>query len=185
MLGSLFTLTLQCCDIWVRVQKGDKREEFYFFPFSDSMRQYLSQAPHSNNPSSKWTALVVAPWKIEPAGTIEHLTSEKGCKHQSEQMQCHFCSACFKNKEKNRTMRVFYTEAFLSQIESKRMYKKFSLKFSRMKNKFIIKKQFVIKNSKQKWSLHDLDFMTHPSILECLFECTLPSLSCESPACFL
>lgn len=94
--------------------KGDRREEFYFFHFSDSVKQYLSQAPHSNNPSSKWTALVVAPWKIEPAGTIEHLPSEKGCKHQSEQMLCHFCSACVKNNEKNRMMRVFYTEAFLS-----------------------------------------------------------------------
>ena len=99
MLGSLFKLTFQCCAIWVRIQKGDRREEFYFFPFSDSVKQYLSQASHSNNPSSKWTALVVAPWKIESAGTIEHLTSEKGCKHQSEQMLCHFCSASIKNSE--------------------------------------------------------------------------------------
>lgn len=113
MLGSLFKLTFQCCAIWVRIQKGDRREEFYFFPFSDSVKQYLSQASHSNITSisfkhlisfsslftSKWTALVVAPWKIEPAGTIEHLTSEKGCKHQSEQMLCHFCSASIKNSE--------------------------------------------------------------------------------------
>ena len=114
MLGSLFQLTFQCCAIWVRILRGIEEKSFIFFHFSDSVKQCLSQAPHSNNPSSKWTALVVAPWKIEPAGTIEHLPSEKGCKHQSEQMLCHFCSACVKNNEKNRMMRVFYTEAFLS-----------------------------------------------------------------------